>query len=121
MPPNLVPNEEQSTVASAGARRRLHRLSRLHTPVCDLLGIELPILQAGMSSYTTPELVAAVSNAGGLGIIGGLGRSADELREEIQKVRAVTARPFGGTDGVSAVARAASAGTRGLEAHVTVL
>ena len=70
-------------------------MSRLHTPVCALLGIELPILQAGMSTYTTPELVAAVSNAGGLGIIGGLGRSPDELREEIGKVRELTSRPFG--------------------------
>ena len=48
-----------------------------------------------MSSYTTPELVAAVSNAGGLGIIGGLFREPDDLREEISKVRALTARPFG--------------------------
>jgi NAD(P)H-dependent flavin oxidoreductase YrpB (nitropropane dioxygenase family) len=48
-----------------------------------------------MSSYTTPELVAAVSNAGGLGIIGGLFRGPDELREEIRKVRELTSRPFG--------------------------
>ena len=48
-----------------------------------------------MSSYTTPELVAAVSNAGGLGIIGGLFRDADEVREEIRKVRELTSRPFG--------------------------
>ena len=48
-----------------------------------------------MSSYTTPELVAAVSNAGGLGIIGGLSREANELREEILKVRQLTSRPFG--------------------------
>jgi NAD(P)H-dependent flavin oxidoreductase YrpB (nitropropane dioxygenase family) len=70
-------------------------LSRLHTPVCDVLGIEVPILQAGMSSYTTPELVAAVSNAGGLGIIGGLGRTPEDLRDEIARVRALTTRPFG--------------------------
>jgi NAD(P)H-dependent flavin oxidoreductase YrpB (nitropropane dioxygenase family) len=70
-------------------------MSRLQTPVCDLLGIQLPICQAGMSSYTTPELVAAVSNAGGLGIIGGLSREPDELREEIRKVRELTSRPFG--------------------------
>jgi NAD(P)H-dependent flavin oxidoreductase YrpB (nitropropane dioxygenase family) len=70
-------------------------VTKLHTPVCALLGIELPILQAGMSTYTTPELVAAVSNAGGLGIIGGLGRSPGELREEIGKVRELTSRPFG--------------------------
>ncbi len=70
-------------------------MSRLQTPVCDLLGIQIPIFQAGMSTYTTPELVAAVSNAGGLGIIGGLSRDADELREEILKVRQLTSRPFG--------------------------
>ena len=70
-------------------------MSRLQTPVCDLLGIQLPIFQAGMSSYTTPELVAAVSNAGGLGIIGGLSREPDALREEIRKVRELTSRPFG--------------------------
>ena len=70
-------------------------MTRLQTPVCDLLGIQLPIFQAGMSSYTTPELVAAVSNAGGLGIIGGLSRKPDDLREEIRKVRELTSRPFG--------------------------
>lgn len=70
-------------------------MGKLQTPVCELLGIQLPIFQAGMSTYTTPELVAAVSNAGGLGIIGGLSRDADELRDEILKVRQLTSRPFG--------------------------
>ena len=70
-------------------------MTRLQTPVCDLLSIQLPIFQAGMSSYTTSELVAAVSNAGGLGIIGGLSREPDELHEEIRKVRELTSRPFG--------------------------
>jgi len=70
-------------------------VSRLHTPVCDLLGIEVPIVQAGMAGCTTPELVAAVSNAGGLGIIGGRGMSADQLRSDIRRVRELTTRPFG--------------------------
>jgi len=70
-------------------------VSRLHTPVCDLLGIEVPILQAGMAGCTTPELVAAVSNAGGLGIIGGRGMTADQLRNDIRRVRELTTRPFG--------------------------
>lgn len=69
--------------------------SRLHTPVCDLLGIEVPIFQGGMSTYTSAELVAAVSNAGGLGIIGGLGRNRDDLRDEIRRVRNLTSKPFG--------------------------
>jgi NAD(P)H-dependent flavin oxidoreductase YrpB (nitropropane dioxygenase family) len=67
----------------------------LHTPACKLLGIDVPVFQAGMSTYTTPALVAAVSNAGGLGIIGGLGRTPDELRNEIKQVRELTSRPFG--------------------------
>ena len=70
-------------------------MERLHTPICHLLRIAVPIVQAGMSRYTTPELVAAVSNAGGLGIIGGLGRTPDELRHEIHAVRELTDRPFG--------------------------
>jgi NAD(P)H-dependent flavin oxidoreductase YrpB (nitropropane dioxygenase family) len=69
-------------------------MNRLQTPVCEVLGIEVPILQAGMSTMTSAELVAAVSNAGGLGIIGALGRSPDDLRDEIRRVRALTSRPF---------------------------
>ena len=68
--------------------------SRLRTPVCDVLGIEIPIMQAGMSTSTSAELVAAVSNAGGLGTIGALGRSTDDLRDEIRRVRALTSKPF---------------------------
>jgi NAD(P)H-dependent flavin oxidoreductase YrpB (nitropropane dioxygenase family) len=94
-------------------------MSKLHTPVCELLGIDLPILQAGMSRYTTPELVAAVSNAGGLGIIGGLSRSADELRDEIDRVRELTSRPFGVNHVVSQLDSAAVDVT--LEMRVPVL
>jgi len=70
-------------------------VSRLTTPVCEVLGIEIPIVQAGMATYTSAELVAAVSNAGGLGIIGALGRNRDDLRDEIRRVRALTSKPFG--------------------------
>jgi len=94
-------------------------VSKLHPPVCALLGIDLPIMQAGMSTYTTPELVAAVSNAGGLGIIGALGRSPDELREEIGKVRELTTRPFGVNHVVSQIDAGAIDVT--LELRVAVL
>ena len=68
----------------------------LHTPVCDLLGIETPILQAGMApGYTSAELVAAVSEAGGLGILGSLFTGAEDLRAEISRTRELTPRPFG--------------------------
>ena len=68
---------------------------RLRTRVCDVLGIDVPILQAGMSTFTSAELVAAVSNAGGLGILGALLRPVDELRAEIRRIRTLTTRPFG--------------------------
>ena len=53
----------------------------LHTPppLCDLLGIELPVIQAGMGPFTSAELVAAVSNAGGLGSLGVATRSVKDL------------------------------------------
>ena len=70
-------------------------MSRLRTAVCAVLGIEVPIVQAGMARCTTPELVAAVSNAGGLGIIAARGLTSDELRREIRRVRELTSRPFG--------------------------
>ena len=67
----------------------------LRTPLCDLLGIEHPVIQAGMAGAVGPELVAAVSNAGGLGILPGLNVAPDTLREQIRKVRTLTSRPFG--------------------------
>lgn len=67
----------------------------LKTPLCDLLGIEYPIVQAGMGYIARADLCAAVSNAGGLGVIGGSGMEADELREEIRQVRRLTDKPFG--------------------------
>ncbi len=75
----------------------------LRTALCDMLGIEYPVILAGMGPVAggisgpvaTAPLVAAVSNAGGLGVIGGAGFSADRLREEIQRVRSMTDKPFG--------------------------
>jgi nitronate monooxygenase len=68
----------------------------LHTPLCDLLGIRYPIIQAPMAGgFTTPELVAAVANAGGLGMLAGAGVSPARLRELIGAIRALTSGPFG--------------------------
>jgi len=67
----------------------------LHTPLCDLLGIRYPIVQAGMGYVARAELCAAVSAAGGLGLIGAASLTAEELRDEIHKVRHSTDRPFG--------------------------
>jgi hypothetical protein len=67
----------------------------LHTPLCDRLGIRYPILLAGMGRISCPELVAAVSNAGGLGILGGAPLRAETLNEWIEQTRRLTSAPFG--------------------------
>jgi enoyl-[acyl-carrier protein] reductase II len=66
----------------------------LHTLVCDLLGIEFPIIQAGMGPFTSAELVAAVSNAGALGSLGAGARTLDSFKEELAKIKHLTERPF---------------------------
>ena len=66
----------------------------LHTPLCDQLGIEYPILLAGMGGVSMSKLVAAVSNAGGLGIVGAATLGPADLREEIRRTRDLTEKPF---------------------------
>jgi len=65
------------------------------TPLCDLLGIVHPILNVGFALPAGPELAAAVSNAGGLGVIGGTGQSAALVQERVRRTRQLTDRPFG--------------------------
>ncbi|HEX2560813.1 nitronate monooxygenase family protein [Phenylobacterium sp.] len=67
----------------------------LHTPLCDLLGVEKPIMLAGMGGVSYAELVAAVSNAGGYGVLGMAGRGPDFIRDEMRKVKSLTDKPFG--------------------------
>lgn len=63
--------------------------------LCDLLGIEYPIIQGGMSWLSTAELAAAVSQAGAYGLIGAGNALPDWVREQIRKVREMTDKPFG--------------------------
>jgi enoyl-[acyl-carrier protein] reductase II len=67
----------------------------IRTPLTERLGITYPIIQAGMGGVARAELVAAVSNAGGLGVIGAGFMSPAQLREEIRKVKDLTDKPFG--------------------------
>ena len=68
----------------------------MRTRITDLLGIEHPIIQGGMHYVGFAELAAAVSNAGGLGIITGLTqKTPDALANEIRRCRAMTDKPFG--------------------------
>lgn len=67
----------------------------MKTRITEILEIEHPILQGGMAWVAEHNLAAAVSEAGGLGIIGAGGAPAEAVREQIQKVKAVTNNPFG--------------------------
>lgn len=67
----------------------------IRTRLCDLLEIEYPIIQGGMAWVATAELAAAVSNGGGLGIIGAGYMPTDILKDELQKVKELTDKPFG--------------------------
>jgi enoyl-[acyl-carrier protein] reductase II len=67
----------------------------LRTRLCELLGIAHPIICAPMGWITGPELTAAVSRAGGLGILGAGANSPELLRQKIRRVRELTDRPFG--------------------------
>ena len=62
--------------------------------VCGLFGIRYPIIQGGMLRVSCPELAAAVSNAGGLGMLSGA-KPAEELRQDIRRTRELTDKPFG--------------------------
>jgi NAD(P)H-dependent flavin oxidoreductase YrpB (nitropropane dioxygenase family) len=67
----------------------------MRTALCDRLGIEIPIIQAPMGGAVGPRLVAAVSNAGGLGMLVLWRADADTIRRQIRETRALTSRPFG--------------------------
>lgn len=68
--------------------------ARLLTPVCDLLGCSVPILQAGMGGVARAELAAAVAEAGGFGMLGMVREPPEMIAREIEAVRARTDRPF---------------------------
>jgi nitronate monooxygenase len=67
----------------------------IRTPVCELLGIDVPILSVGFGFPAGPELVAAVSGAGGLGVLGGSGVPPAETSHRIARTHELTDRPFG--------------------------
>ncbi len=69
--------------------------SPLKTELCEILGIEYPIILAGMGGAAGPTLAAAVSEAGGLGVVGATGYTPEELHGMIAKVRSLTNKPFG--------------------------
>lgn len=67
----------------------------IQTPICDLLNIQYPIFQGGMAWIADADLAAAVSNAGGLGIISAMNAGGDWVRAQIRKAKSLTTKPFG--------------------------
>ncbi len=67
----------------------------ISSPICEILGIEYPIFQGGMAWIADGKLAAAVSNAGGLGIISAMNAGSDYLREQIRIAKENTDKPFG--------------------------
>lgn len=67
----------------------------MKTSICELLGIEYPIIQGGMAWAAEHNLAAAVSNAGGLGIIAAANAGYEIVKEEIRKTKELTVKPFG--------------------------
>ena len=63
----------------------------LTTPICTLVGVRHPVVQGGMGPpHSSPELVAAVSNAGGLGVLGCSGLTAEEIAANAARIRELT-------------------------------
>lgn len=69
-------------------------MANLRTPLCELLGCEVPILLAGMGGVARWELAAAVANAGGFAMLGMVRESPDLIETEVRALRAATNRPF---------------------------
>ena len=67
----------------------------IKSAICDILGIEKPIFQGGMAWIADAKLAAAVSNAGGLGLISSINFGTEAVRSEIRKARELTDKPFG--------------------------
>ena len=64
-------------------------------PICEMLGIKYPVIQGGMAWIADAELAAAVSNAGGLGLIAAMNSNGEQLREQIKKAKTLTDKTFG--------------------------
>src|SRR3989454_6201060 len=83
------------TPAGAGAAPPPPASTVLRTRLTDRYGIAYPIVQAGMAFYATPALAAAVTNAGGLGVLGPVPEAPEGTRRQIRECRRLTKGPFG--------------------------
>src|SRR5260370_4780477 len=67
----------------------------MHTRLTEMLGIEHPVMLAGMGGVSYHALVAAVSEAGGIGTLGAAAMGSEQMEEEIEATRKLTSKPFG--------------------------
>ncbi|TMC84775.1 MAG: nitronate monooxygenase [Chloroflexi bacterium] len=88
------PTSATTTTRRAGFLVRLV-MRDLQTPICRELGIQYPIFSAGIGSAAGPELAAAVSNAGGFGVLGVSGMKPEQVTKRIETTRKLTDRPIG--------------------------
>src|SRR6267378_2806163 len=101
--PSPRPVRDRNRTVGAPLAQRLNRDYRsadggapvIKTRLTDLLGIRHPIVLGGMSRATSADLVAAVSEAGGLGTLGVSAMTPDEIRTAVERIRSRTDRPFG--------------------------
>jgi nitronate monooxygenase/enoyl-[acyl-carrier protein] reductase II len=91
----------------------------IHTSICDLLDIRVPVVQAGMGSYTSAELVAAVTNAGGLGSLGAANRPLEDFQRHLARIGDLTAGSFAVNHAITVIDEAAF--QAGLGAHPKVV
>jgi enoyl-[acyl-carrier protein] reductase II len=91
----LMPAGKSSRLRARKRKLAKEGYSMLKTVICDLFNIKYPIIQGGMAHVATAELVSAVSNAGGLGIIGAGAAEPEWVRKQIHLTRQQTDKPFG--------------------------
>jgi NAD(P)H-dependent flavin oxidoreductase YrpB (nitropropane dioxygenase family) len=84
-----------SSIPAPAARKRAKPRSALHTRICEMFGIEYPIIQTGMGWVSGAGLTSATSDAGGLGILAAATMTFPELQQAIAKVKERTDKPFG--------------------------
>jgi nitronate monooxygenase/enoyl-[acyl-carrier protein] reductase II len=91
----------------------------IHTTICDLFDIKVPIIQAGMGGFTSAELVAAVTNAGGLGSLGAANRPTEDFRRHLARIGDLTSGPYAVNHAVTVMDEEAF--QAGLDAHPKVV
>jgi nitronate monooxygenase/enoyl-[acyl-carrier protein] reductase II len=87
----------------------------IHTPICELLNVRVPVIQAGMGGFTSAELVAAVTNAGGLGTLGAASRPPEDFQRHLARLGDLTSGSFSVNHAITVIDETSF--QAGLDAH----